>query len=455
MILPKPSKSGTIHTAEEVNEEEEEEVWQIFQQAKMEQYISQSMFSNDFGCFRGMRTEPFGIISELAAPAIDYYSQVVVPSFSAVWKIFDVSSMVPQAFFEFFDTKVCLMALILPPRVITDGSWYPGKPMSESFLRAYNLALSRLRQQITDLGGRADASTLLAVNSLAILAGAMGDMESFKVHTQSLSHLVKSAGGFENLGRFQFIKSLLLQWESQWAYNPSMRVSIYPDARAEYVAYFPSPPFSPAVRKLVLRLPIGFQRLAQAKLLSLRTLEVLARCSDVATGRMPLKENSRDLFNPEQRRFADFFEACPCIVPGAGDPPPLEKFVAQALILYCHNTWSPLRFNWALYKATRMDLTMDLIDRPLAGEHERDVMVWIYLNLIDSWQIVEGTGRLTPEGKGIFARLEGLFSGRIRSEEVKQIIQQVKLFFWNDRFEIRCERCFRVALSESRNGSPI
>lgn len=442
--------TSTSRTIEDVDEEEE--VYPMFGRARMEEYMSQNIFSNDFGCFRGMRTEPFGIISELASPAIDYYSQVVVPSFSAVWKIFDVNSMVPQALFELLDTKVCVMAMILPPRVITDSSWYPGKRVSESFLRAYNLALSRIRQRIDELGGKADPPILLAVNSLAILAGAMGDIASFKVHAQSLGSLLQSAGGFENLGRFHFIKSLLLQWESQWAYNPSMRVTLYPDAREKYVACFPSFPFSPEVSKLVSKLPIGFQRLAERQLLSVRTLEILARCADVSTGDMPLYQNTQEQFHPEQRRFADFFEACPCIAPGAEDPPPLEKFVVQALILYCHHTWSPLRFQWALYKATRMDLTMELLGRPLSGDHEKDVMVWIYMNLIDSWQTVEGSGRLTPEGKGIFFQLEDIFCGIIQDEDVKQIIQQTKLFFWTDKFERRCRRCLGVALAERKAG---
>lgn len=425
--------------------EGEEDNDQMFLTAEIERQVSQAMFSNDFGCYRGMRTEPFGVVSKHASPAVDYYTQVVVPSYSALWKIFDVNNMVTQTYLEFIDTRVCLLTMILAPKLVTDPTWYPGKPLDESFLTGYNKALSTVRQYINTLGGRADISTLVAVVGLAILAGAMGDISSFQVHARSLSTLVELAGGFEKLGRFNFIKGLLLQWESQWAYQPGMRVTIFPDARAKYVACFPPYPFSSDVGKLVSKLPVGFRRLARKQHLSLRTLEILGRCADASAGN-PLP-CGREQFHPEQRRFADFFEACPFLAPGYVDPPPLEKFVIQALILYCVHQWSPLRFSWGLYRATKMDLTMGLLSRPLAAEHEKDVLVWIYMNLIDSWQSMEGSGRLMPQGKSIFLRLEGI-SGSIK--DAAQVTPRTKLFFHNKRFIQDCEKCLEQEIVGKR-----
>lgn len=410
---------------------------------EVEELVSNAVFMNDFGCYRGMRTDPFGVFSKFAAPAVDYYSQIIVPSYTAIWKIFDVNSMVPQTLFELLDTKVCLLPMILPPKIITDPTWFPGKRLSQSFLEGYNIALSNVRQRIKLLGGRADAATLMAVNGLAILAGAMGDIPTFKIHAQSLEPLLRSAGGFEALGRFGFIKSLLLQWESQWAYQPHMRVTIFPNARARYVAEYPTMPFPTEVERLVTKLPEGFQELARKGELSRRTLEILGRCADVSSDHV--LPGAREQYHSGHRRFADFFEASPCIMPGQEGPSPLEKLVMQALILYCVHTWSPLRFDWGLYRGIRMDLTAEVNRRPLDVDHERRVMVWICMNLIDSWQSSEGSGRLTAQGRGIMDRLS-VICGPIMA--VTQITSCIELFFQAEKFMRNCEKCLSLAIAE-------
>ena len=404
-------------------------------QRKIDQYVGDLLFHNDFGCFRGMRTDPFGVVPAHTSVAVDYYAKTIVPNYAAIWTIFNVNSMAPHGLFELLQQEVCTLAMVLPPKIITDGSWYPGKPTSEIFVKGYNLALSRVRKYLAQRGGRADAAVLMAVNGLAILAGAMGDVAAFKVHMQSLAPLVRSAGGFDNFGRFHFIKALLLQWETQWAFQPHFRAAIFSDFRPQYVAYFPSVPFFPHIGKLVARLPTGFQSLAERQQLSLRSIEVLARCANASTG--GLKIDPRDQFHPEIRRYSDFFEACPCIAPWDGTTvqPAREKLIMQGLILYCVHTWSPLRFSWGLYRGIRADLTAEVNRYLSANNNVEEVVVWVCLNLIDSWASDDSKKGLSPEGRDL---MKCLWQTPGVVDDTERTLGRLQPFFTNKRFEVRC-----------------
>ena len=404
-------------------------------QLKVDQYVGDLLFHNDFGCFRGMRTDPFGFVPTHTSVAVDYYAKTIVPNYAAIWTIFNVNSMAPHGLFELLQQEVCTLAMVLPPKIITDGSWYPGKPTSEVFVKGYNLALSRVRKYLAQRGGRADAAVLMAVNGLAILAGAMGDITAFKVHMQSLAPLVRSAGGFDNFGRFHFVKALLLQWETQWAFQPQFRAAIFSEFRPQYNAYFPPVPFFPHISKLVARLPTGFQSLAERRQLSLRSIEVLARCVVASSG--GLRIDPRDQFHPETRRYSDFFEACPCLAPwdGTTPQPALEKLIMQALILYCVHTWSPLRFSWGLYRGIRTDLTAEVNRYLSANNNLEDVVVWVCLNLIDSWASDDSKRGLSPEGRDL---VKCLRHTQDVVDDTETTLCRLQSFFTNKRFEVRC-----------------
>jgi hypothetical protein len=121
----------------------------------------------------------------------------------------------------------------------------------------------------------------------------MGDLEAFKAHAKSISPLIASTGGADVLRRLGVAKSLISHWEVTWSYNPQTRISILPDVfvRPNYLASFPSAPLSPAIEALVIKLPLGMQRLAQLGNLSFRTIEILARVVDVTTGKTDVLES--------------------------------------------------------------------------------------------------------------------------------------------------------------------
>ena len=402
-------------------------------QLKVEQYVGDVLFHNDYGCFRGMRTDPFGFIAPHMSVAVDYYAKTIIPSYTAIWAIFNVNSMVPHGLFELMHHEVCTLAMVLKPKIITDGSWYQDNP--DAFVKGYNLALSRVRKYLAQGGGRADAALLLAVHGLALIAEAMGDVATFKIHVQSLGPLVESAGGLDQLGRFGFVKALLLQWETHWSFQPQLRTAIFPDIRPKYVAYFPPVPFFPHIGKLVSRLPTGFQSLAERQQLSLRSIEALARCADASTG--GTGTDPREQFHPETRRYFDFVEACPCIAPwdGRQAQPALEKLIMQALILYCVHTWSPLRFSWGLPNFIRADLAAE-INRYLSANNElEDVVVWVCLNLIDSWASDDSKKGLSPEGRDL---VKWLMQTQDVVDDTERTLGRLQPFFTNKRFEVRC-----------------
>jgi hypothetical protein len=120
----------------------------------------------------------------------------------------------------------------------------------------------------------------------------MGDLEAFKTHAKSIRPLITSAGGLEALRRLGVAKSLISHWEVTWSYNPQTRISICPQvpARSGYLESFPSAPLPPEIKALVVKLPIGMQRLTQQGSLSVRTIEILARVVDVTTGKTEVLE---------------------------------------------------------------------------------------------------------------------------------------------------------------------
>jgi hypothetical protein len=229
--------------------------------------------------------------------------------------------------------------------------------------------------------------------------------------------------------------------DSAIRYYPQWRTSIYPaECRSAYVAQFPSAPFRGDLLPLISALPPGFQALAERGQLSLRTIEILCRCSEAT--RKGLLITPRDQYDPPLRRYQDFFEACPCIAPDqTAEHPALEKLIMQALIYFCVHTWNTVRINFGFLRGVRDDWTHDLSRSKMDEASERDVMVWIYVNLIMAWGNESDGFTLQPAGKQILRRLQSATWFRNDSNWIQQ---RLRSFFSNPRFEEHCNRYLRA-----------
>lgn len=394
----------------------------------------------DGGRFGGLRTDPFGIIPQCAQNAVEYYFQIVVPSYAVLWKIFDITPMVQKSYLELLHEDVSCRPMILAPALAIDPSWYPGKIPSRSFMKLHNQALQRLRRHLSQSQGRPDAAVVVAVCALAMVAASMLDFEAFKAHTGSLDNLISSIEDLDNMGRWAFLKSLPLQWETQWSYFPFTRTKIFRNGRPEYIPCFPSYPYTPKIGVLIQNLPLGFRKLAEQRRLSLRTLEVLARYMD-HTSNSDLFRDQEDCHYSGTRRFSDFFEACPCIDITKAEVQSLEKLVIQALMLYCVHTWSSIRFQRSIYGNIRVDLLDEVRMWPTPFERdEEDVMIWVFLNLIDAWQHDGSRDRPSAIATELITRLRGI---GLRSWGQEIVETRLRLFCSNQKFEHRCVQFFR------------
>jgi hypothetical protein len=127
-----------------------------------------SLFLNDYGQLRGLRVDPFGVVLPHARAAFDYYTQIVVPSNAAIWKIFDIEAVVEHNFLQLSQNEVCEMSAILAPEIILDKARNSDGSVSDRFVRQHTLALSKVREHLSRVDCQVDASVILAVVNLAV-----------------------------------------------------------------------------------------------------------------------------------------------------------------------------------------------------------------------------------------------------------------------------------------------
>lgn len=434
LASPASSESSNII----IEEDDKPDIKKAYISALLYSDYESNLLSNDFGCYRGMRNDPFGQIAARAYPLVDYFTQRVVPSLAATFKIFNINNWTPHDFLRLVQNDDYFYAISSSTQFAFDVSRSPDEPFSQKFLTNHNIALLRLRRRLARQGGKADSVVILAVIALAITAGVTGDLEAHRTHVRSLPLLVRSCGGIDALGHDGFVRAQLKQWETAWSLTPQLRITESSHPSRHDQPYFPSYPFSSRIEQLVNKLPGGFQRLAREGVLSIKTLDVLARTTDAYSNRdaSGFKADERDHYHHAQRPYDDWREACPALTTDNTDAKSvLETMIAQALFLHCMHTFSPIRFMGLPYTGFRAKLSSPMMIKHEEGNSEtEDVMVWIWLNLIDSWRVENGW-TLLPEGVKLMQRLQAKFPGL---DGLISLLSRLVLFFTNPVFERRC-----------------
>jgi hypothetical protein len=158
---------------------------------------------------------------------------------------------------------------------------------------------------------------------------------------------------------------------------------------AENVRY-PKEPFPAEILQTVVLLPIGFQKLARIGKLSLEMLILLGRITSFEK----LNKTNKSLLNKvllegtgnNSRTFNTFNEACPAL---SLPEPSLEKYLSNALLLYCGVTFSPKRSLLEacnlIFSIPRVVLVRELPSFDAGAlEEEHRCLLWIWLVMISS-----------------------------------------------------------------------
>jgi hypothetical protein len=393
----------------------------------------------------GLRVDPFGYISREAAPMIDYFTQALIPHQGPAWKVFNVANFVPQSMFEVLLSYECFPAAAAAVQARVQGLKADQGQLPKDFVRYRSQALINLRKRLSHMPGPVDELTIVQVGCMLIAAIALGDHDSWRIHTQNLGFLVEATKGFEHLEHASSIKSLLLQSGVSWAYNTGQRVSLIPAANpinGTQSSLDTLDFLDDSVRKMIVRCPAGIPPLIDRRLISLPTLTVISRAVDASDD--PDYCQSQDMYHHSPRPYHSFWEACPCLVPkeGGEEHADFEQLFVQALLLYCLQNFTNVQPPSGLFAGTRNILTRRLVNFRPSHRCEEDALVWIYMNAVDAWR--NDKNDLQPSGQQLMKLLWPKSWFVSRSTLIRN---QLRLFFSKPAFEERCLRYVTASIN--------
>jgi hypothetical protein len=328
-----------------------------------------------------------------------------------------------------------------------------------------------------------DDFTILNVLFLAGASRASNDPFAHKIHRKNLAALIRARGGLDQLDRR--VKCILLQWESFWTLNTGNEM--FPETRPVYTPVYPdfSASHTGPLRTMLAAIPPGFKSLAMEQRLPTDVLEVMSRAVYAQNEQMNHPSRSivtdAEIFRAEPARHEDFWMACNSL--GAPDDvyakdnggltlllPNLEEIMVLGFLLYCFHSFSKYRAVTGFYNGSRMKVGSDLARRARRSspsrrilphtvslstaakqyiatgssndehaatciEREKDVLLWAYFNLADSWRDAL-SDKLLPQGMQAMKEIRDRFPFRTQSWESCEEI--LKPFFWNEAFIRSC-----------------
>jgi hypothetical protein len=194
----------------------------------------------------------------------------------------------------------------------------------------------------------------------------------------------------------------------------------------------------------VAQLPPGFQELAKQRRLALDVLELLARVTDTIDGRRRPADpsfNSTPSPTPISRRYNNFWEASPCLrrSNAANDAPDLERMIVLGLVLYCCHTFISGRAPIMIYRAARQRLCADITQMILDEHDQPDVMLWVWMNVVDSWRRPDN--KLPWQALRLLRSMKKLFPSIDSNAALRCGLQR---YMWNESFGERCTQYWHM-----------
>ncbi|OQU99091.1 Fungal specific transcription factor domain-containing protein [Cladophialophora immunda] len=329
------------------------------------------------------------------ATANEFYLEAVDANYTPIFHVFDVVNILGNNYHRQMQDEDALHAGVAAMQVIrgTFLSSCSQNGPSEEVLRFVQIAISKLRRRIAGHDFCNDDATIMTVLFLAHLAMVFRDMDAFRMHRRAIRDMVRSRGGLDKLNQDLWVKSSVRQFETWWSQlhgDP-----MFAEHKATRLMFYPKPPFTAEIRKIVDKIPPGFQKLASNGRLSMEMIILLGRISH----HQRLGEIDQSLLSgvftgsrTSPRRHNDFDEACPSLcIPG----PNFEKYLSFALLLYCSITFSPkrslLEACHLVFGIPRSLLTGELALFSAKSPHETKCFAWMWLVLITSWIVANRT----------------------------------------------------------------
>ncbi|KIW67939.1 hypothetical protein PV04_03918 [Phialophora macrospora] len=361
--------------------------------------------------------------------ALDFYTRYYVPNNVALYEIFNVTDIYTTFFLDLLQHPLFLHAGLANVLHELEFMLNPGGNPSQRLYMHLGTALANLRCEIESREYLLDDISIATVINLAVVARQLGDKEAHNLHKEHLRRMVDARGGLDALDSSGLHKCMILQWEGYWCWAAGQGPTIFADARPNPKAdECPRRPFSETTRKLLSRLPVGFQDLAERDLLTLPTLEVLVRLAKEVNDK---KNNIPVVADREvrykQRRYHDIMQACPSLA-APPDAPTLEKLVVMALILYCSATFCIRRLPSRHSTLTVLSATKALSKTPMpASKAEMKALIWVYMVVIDAWR--SRGGHLRSPGLDLVRLFKAQFPDLEDWADIEDVLQK---FFWTE-----------------------
>jgi hypothetical protein len=393
-------------------------------------------------CYRGLRTDPFGFYSALSASTTDHFAHVVVPNQAPVWKIFNVTNIIPQEYLRLLqheDYRFTVVASVHARKNLAEATLNT----SPKLFRAQANGLVQLRKRLARLNEQVDTVVVITVCTLLILAWKTADMAAWAIHARHLSNIIEAAGSAE---LSDWVKSQIMQWEICFSYQPRFRLNVMPETYRRNPPQFLKFPLDSRTAMMLNKLPSGFASLAHNNNLSLQTIEVILRAVEASNNREYC--TGIEQFSDVPRKYYDFWHACPCLPRYYDDQdiPSLEQLVVQALILYSFRNFADATWTSAVVLGMRGVLTRSVQKFVPRATSEEDALVWVWMNIVDAWRR-ESDYELTPEGEQL---MKTLWTKHWFIHGEASVAFRLRLFFSNLDFERRCLDYMRISLDWTR-----
>jgi hypothetical protein len=362
--------------------------------------------------------------------ALDFYTRYYVPNHAALYEIFNVTDIYTTFFLDLLQHPLFLHAGLANVLHEWEFSLNPGGRPSQRLYMHLGTALANLRREIESRESLLDDISIATVMNLAVVARQLGDKGAHSLHKEHLRRMVDARGGLDALDSRGLHKCMILQWEGYWCWAAGQGPTIFADERRNHEAdECPRRPFSEKTRKLLSRLPVGFQDLAKRDLLTLPTLEVLVRLAKAVNDKkhnIPVVAD-KEVFRYKQRRYHDIMQACPSLA-APPDTPTLEKLVVMALILYCSAAFCNLRLPSRHSMLTVVSATKALPKLTMpTSKAEMKALIWVYMVVIDAWR--SRAGHMRSPGLDLIRLFKAQFPDLEDWADIEDVLQH---FFWTE-----------------------
>lgn len=312
---------------------------------------------------------------------------------------------------------------------------------SSESLKYYQLAVSMLRQRLTDESQRSSDAVIATLSNLCGFEAMSGKFAAVDMHTQAIRHVVTLRGGPDNLGFEGFLKTIAVAWLTFYASRHSIlsrRQTLIP---ADGQFTYPEHPFDPDLCSIIAEFPRGITDLALSGELSHQIITLISHINkwdqDINNSLQEkdiirlhdLSHNSRNI------TLCGEFLHQPNL-------PLVEQLVILALLGFCYSNDYTRAMYWLTnaYLQVRCSflnsVTVDVTDK------NEDFITWIGTVLAAT----------SDPGSQPWTLGLSLLEARPTARDWQANVKLCETFFWNESMSLRLSSKIGYLRQKSRQG---